>query len=597
MKTYLLWILSIVAGTVLQITVNAAQRLTITPNSGNIVLSWQSIEGQTFLVRFRTTLDASSSWQTLTDGFPAAIGTNMTTFVHSNQVSATATFSVNTNTDLGGPPSLGMSTDAMEGTFAIDVADGGDTPPAMPPMPPSFSGMTQLSGGMHAMTQSGDIASPDDLSPDDTSTNTASDPNCGFYELVKDGIQLYNITNGMVLSGTIPITFEYNSPANTNFLMQLFLAGADNEAGLPGTLFNGTSGCWDTTQVTNGTYTIQLGVYLNDGTVVMDDEAITVTVSNTIWFPDPYQMAGYGLYVGAQTVCPNGAYEIDFYDDQWNPYGYYDGPIDANGFLSYPGNPGTGGFSFDITDGNGNPPSFPYFNIVYTVWPAGATPDYPQSSGPPWSLTNKVPIEQPWNSYTYGCMAYEDFFNPEDIGWSEQRDLMQAISPIENSFHNVSWCNNGNGLNALTSMVQWLNMTNDLNTYWDRDFYYLGHGSPTALGWNSEAKTSDVAWMLCNNPVNVYTRFNYHPYRFVFLDGCQTAEGDSPQAFGIPKQANMRISDFTVKRGIRPRAFMGWNRNKTFAIWHNASAFISHATYISTFWTSWGSAPGGGTNT
>lgn len=85
-----------------------------------------------------------------------------------------------------------------------------------------------------------------------------------------------------------------------------------------------------------------------------------------------------------------------------------------------------------------------------------------------------------------------------------------------------------------------------------------------------------------------------HPYRFVFLDGCNTADGDWPQAFGIPKKRGMVITDFTEKRGIRPRAFMGWNRKKvvgTHTIAGN-QLYTAHAQYIAAFWEYWTQPPG-----
>jgi len=68
-----------------------------------------------------------------------------------------------------------------------------------------------------------------------------------------------------------------------------------------------------------------------------------------------------------------------------------------------------------------------------------------------------------------------------------------------------------------------------------------------------------MAAALTNNSANPLKGPNQHPYRFVFLSGCNTANGDWPLAFGIPKQRNMVITDFTNKRGLRPRAFLGWN--------------------------------------
>ncbi len=94
---------------------------------------------------------------------------------------------------------------------------------------------------------------------------------------------------------------------------------------------------------------------------------------------------------------------------------------------------------------------------------------------------------------------------------------------------------------------------------------------------------------LANNVNNPLTATNMHPYRFVFLDGCDTAEGKFPEAFGIPHQESMKGTDFGTKRGIRPRAFMGWNRSKVIGtgILSGGAPYPPHVDYINTFWQTW----------
>ena len=59
---------------------------------------------------------------------------------------------------------------------------------------------------------------------------------------------------------------------------------------------------------------------------------------------------------------------------------------------------------------------------------------------------------------------------------------------------------------------------------------------------------------------------NGKPYRFVFLDGCNTAKGGFPKAFcgkNLPKKEMPDVSYFQNLQGewlARPRAFMGWTK-------------------------------------
>jgi hypothetical protein len=51
-------------------------------------------------------------------------------------------------------------------------------------------------------------------------------------------------------------------------------------------------------------------------------------------------------------------------------------------------------------------------------------------------------------------------------------------------------------------------------------------------------------------------------YRFVFLDGCSTAAGDWPAAFGIDKaeqSLDYYTSTNTNPKRLRPAVFVGWN--------------------------------------
>src|SRR4051794_4873813 len=64
----------------------AIEGLQLSLECSNVVLSWPSVEGETYIVQYRPTLDVSTPWQTLTSSLPADVGTNLTFFTHSNVV-------------------------------------------------------------------------------------------------------------------------------------------------------------------------------------------------------------------------------------------------------------------------------------------------------------------------------------------------------------------------------------------------------------------------------------------------------------------------------------------------------------------------------
>src|SRR5215813_12018611 len=88
----------------------AIEGLKIKAQCPNLVLTWPSGTGETYIVRYRPTLDTGSSWTVLTNSLPARTGTNTTIFIHPNQIVCT-TNSGGGGGGQGGPPPLpGMAT-------------------------------------------------------------------------------------------------------------------------------------------------------------------------------------------------------------------------------------------------------------------------------------------------------------------------------------------------------------------------------------------------------------------------------------------------------------------------------------------------------
>lgn len=80
-----------------------------------------------------------------------------------------------------------------------------------------------------------------------------------------------------------------------------------------------------------------------------------------------------------------------------------------------------------------------------------------------------------------------------------------------------------------------------------RNFYYNGHGSANNIG-------------LFVSFDKLTRALKRQPYRFVFLDGCSTANGGLPAAFGINFNTTVDFS-FFQKDKTRPRAFLGYDRD------------------------------------
>ncbi|MBF8297249.1 MAG: hypothetical protein HW389_3794 [Bacteroidetes bacterium] len=123
-----------------------------------------------------------------------------------------------------------------------------------------------------------------------------------------------------------------------------------------------------------------------------------------------------------------------------------------------------------------------------------------------------------------------------------------------------------------------------------RDFYYHGHSNGKSI-WFSEftptvgLKHNEIATSLLNlfSPASASDPrviFEFRkPFRFVFVDGCQSANGEFPEAFGIPKT---KFSRTFIEANKKRRAFMGWATTT-----RNSIANNDFHLWTKVFWESW----------
>src|SRR5579872_2629092 len=75
---------AVLLASILQST--AIEGLQLSVQCTNVVLTWPSVEGETYIIQARTDIGTNGAWVFLTNSYPAASGTNMTCFVHTNVV-------------------------------------------------------------------------------------------------------------------------------------------------------------------------------------------------------------------------------------------------------------------------------------------------------------------------------------------------------------------------------------------------------------------------------------------------------------------------------------------------------------------------------
>jgi hypothetical protein len=121
-----------------------------------------------------------------------------------------------------------------------------------------------------------------------------------------------------------------------------------------------------------------------------------------------------------------------------------------------------------------------------------------------------------------------------------------------------------------------------------RHCYFFGHGSPTAFGTKGAVITAyDVSRALFNVPLSWQIQHTaLHPYRLVFIDGCQAGAGNMCESFGIP--AMTVNTNFFANLGIESRAFLGFKKTTSF----NPEQWTWRAIMLGGFFDDW-MRPGG----
>ncbi len=302
----------------------AIEGLTVSVQCPNIVLSWPSVEGETYIVQYCPALSTNPTWSTLTNSLPGQVGTNITMFVVSNMVQCPQ--GGGSGGSPGGSPPVPQDDPAMlesSGTAAESLAaatpsswplavpvDGSQVPVPAILYPPGFdfSGYRIYEPATGQWVDgAGYVAAPLASGPQPLDSPSGSGGDPGFYQVVRVGPHFFGLTNGTVLSGVVSLPMEFGNTNLSASLDVLFL-DSTNECGpvpnvvfppIPGGIAQGITATWDTTQETNGVYTFSVGAYLNDYVyspygmtmTAYEDNPVTVVVSNVISF-GPYPVGG-----------------------------------------------------------------------------------------------------------------------------------------------------------------------------------------------------------------------------------------------------------------------------------------------------------------
>lgn len=594
-------LIAITAGLLLTpvLRTHAIEGLKISLQCSNVVLSWPCRDdgSESFIVQYRQTLDPNTPWQTLTSLLYADYGTNMAYFVHSNIVQYP-------NCDEGGSfAAMAESNEYSSSTKKHDPldlgvplatrADGSGSIVPLALYPPGFD----LSDFLIFDPATSDWLKGSEFSrgavtmdrPLDPEGETSAPPETGFYRVVRNGVHFWGLTNGMVLSGRVEIPIEF-SLSSTDQITGISFYSNDGEPLVGASQKNDDSPWvmeWDTAMVPNGTYAISANVdFAADDSIT--NSPVTVTVSNLVSFPNHFtRIYGDWMWVYAELAVPEADYEIDIYASETNYIGTFFGST-SDGIIS---------FLWDLTDGGSYTFTDETFMGVFNITPtankasgAGNGPMPLDGPAPSQPGTNFWAKEYRWSGVGKFVVAYSPLDNNSTKTFrignmvsggpsGEYGGVTQTLGNYGLGLYQLS---PGNGQGDAYQMSDGATKTNLLGYLWDtsyRNFYYFGHGSPSAVGGapgtTAPTITDYELQHVLYNFLNSRKPANYHPYRLVFMDGCNTGSGKMCETFGIPAQTV--TTNFFDLAGVRSRAFLGFKKTISYndAQWNWRSLMLN----------------------
>lgn len=592
----------------------AIEELKLSVQCSNVVLSWPSASNETYIVQYRPTLNAGVPWQTLTSSLPVRVGTNLTFYIHSNIVAypncgGGGSFAA-MGGDAGGDDSLNMDSEP-----SVPMAMREDGTSAAVPLvlyPPGFdlSGFVifdpvtaeWVKGSGYRIS----LISFDDPQPQEGETDyDPPPPDTGFYRVVRNGVHLFGITNGMTLSGVVTIPVEVGTEVGNLVALSVRENGspAGNSPAIAPFEFP-LHVVLDTTAMSNGVHQISGFASWNsggdeDGGAGVDAESppITVTVHNEITFPNWIEHFGElydSLVILAQSAHAEAYWYIDVYGGNAGYIGTFGPGYTDNGLIEV---------AWNLI---GPPPYYqsyanePYFDFVITTEFAdgltaqgdggGAQADGSASS----ALKRTYKQTDNWTSKGMWVVANQQAWEEElgsdmlDIatdGFVTMADGVGLTTRPSHPYGEAFRIGYGEGIPESTRNSQWAALRDALYHQESRNFFFLGHGSPNGIGASANTNRFICA---SENAARLHTipagQTNRHGYRFAFLFGCETASGTLPESFGIIHRENVPGIDF-ADAALTPGAFVGWNHKQSAGIL--GSTLLDNVNYLQHFQYEW----------
>jgi hypothetical protein len=592
----------------------------------NLVLSWPSLGGyQEYMIQYRPTLDPSTPWTVLTNNY-FANSTNRTTCTLLGVVPQAPSEAGGGGGNSDSPRSPMGAALAQPTEPMATPANGTGSIVPLALYPPGFdlSDLLIFDPEISDWVVGSDYArsSPlisadgpivqDGPQPDDPGGNDP--PSSGFYRVWHIPDWGFNITNYTYDGPTffpvdfadymdrvadIQVLLDGQPISDAVFMPYVFSTGETNWGmGVYFDLFP------------SGTHQIQLQTTIRLNDEIGDDSVFltlsnlprTIVVDNEVTFTnwdDLIQTTNFTFH--AQTKNNDTDWGVDIYD-AWNNYVNGGSGHTSDGQISW---------TWDLTDTSGNPrddiDSDPFFYTYITFTAStgrGTTRTTPAAQ-------TAYPATGYW-LFTYLDRYYLDvqpgtFQNAQTYYTTAMNGLSGGPSfrGIPNSTYPIKF-----GTNAYSQSDRdssWAEVKARLYDGRNRNLYYHGHGNANTIGCDMHTFDTNKnitggaslpgskAYISSQSISNEITFNRYggsRPYRFVWLDGCSTANGNWPGAFGVDKAAydlDHYTNSVSNPNHRRPSAFVGWNRPVgTGGVWGKAQdAYNFRTEWMQKWYYSW----------
>lgn len=322
-------------------------------------------------------------------------------------------------------------------------------------------------------------------------SSSQSGTDTGFYRVVRRGVHLVGITNGMTLSGIVQIPVEAGHDKGE--LSSVTISA--NDSAIEGTRMLSAPFSYplrfsfNTRRLANGSYSLKAsGLWLFEetnafglGNIQIPSPSFTVNITNAIFYPEWVQDYRSDLMIiKIRTAQLNVNWEVDVFGEALDYIGTFS-DFSSDGVIAFAWNL--------VAPGN----ILRNDNVFYTqttITGSGFSPAStgPQPNPPLIKVVDNYPPVGMWvvarAEYMPSSVHNYDLYVEMVNGFAQMGESMGGVLPAPGFYRNY---NEALFIPKQSGLTNWAVMTRALTNRAVRNFYFDGHGSPDSIGPSVDA--------------------------------------------------------------------------------------------------------------